>query len=101
MVKSIALTLGFIALGVVGITGYLNGVSGNIIIVRSIGAFFLFYFIGQIVGVIVVKNTLEIFEKKRLLALELEKRDKEAKLKQKKDELSKNIAGGISEMMKE
>lgn len=101
MVKSIAFFFGFVAMLLVGIAGYLNEVSVNIIIFRGIFVFFVFYAVGLVLGVIIVKNTLEVLELKRISALALEKKDKEEKLKVKREELSKNIATGISQMMKE
>lgn len=65
MVRLFSVLLGMISFCVISVIGYCTNVSFFNILIRGVIAFFIFYVLGMLVGVILVKNILEILQRKR------------------------------------
>jgi hypothetical protein len=65
MIRGVAIVVGLVAMGIVSVLGYFTNVSFSNILIRGIISFFLFYTIGNFIGVIIVKNIIDVLERKK------------------------------------
>ncbi|HAR64505.1 MAG: hypothetical protein DKM50_10140 [Candidatus Margulisiibacteriota bacterium] len=87
MIKMIAISIGMIAMVIVAVAGYLSNVSFNSLIGRAIFSFFIFYLIGTVFGLIVLRNILAVLERRKIADLDNERKSLEEKIKQKQSEI--------------
>lgn len=78
MIRLFSVLLGMIAMGIVSAIGYFTNVSFFNILLRGVGAFFLFYIVGTFCGVVIVKNIIDVFEKRHKEFMEQEEAEKAA-----------------------